>query len=541
MKDKKSLFYVSISNLIRILLLPILVIYIFSNTLIIKYVLNDNLNSNEAILAQIAQSSNNNLDMISVVTANIANNSKIHTLLTEWDKAESSYKKSEISGNINGLISTNLNYLTYYDGVIFNLKNNTQYIYGNPKYSEDIEEKTKQINYIDNRVSLINDYIYDENIALIIPIKNRITMIKNLMVIVDKEIFKPKKIINSNTNLIDIFMTKDYKSKSGLEKIYIKNQKIVYEDSCKLEKFNLSVIAEYDLTPTIILMLKLNLLFLMGVILIILSLFIYYKRYRKMILDPIDNTVRNIDYIRKNGELDEIFQSNDIKEINNLNINLNSMIKEIKDLINDNKRINDEKLSLEITALQSQITPHFIFNTLNSIRIQAMINEDKEVANHIKSFSSLIKSNFTKGNIHTLDEEVNEIKSYFDIMKLRYGDKIKTNINMDNKVKDKKILKLIIQPIIENSIIHGLTSKNYEGQIWIDIYEKENKIIIEVKDNGIGMSTEKIAEILTGEGTGIGIYNADRRIKIYYGKEYGINIESEFNKYTKTIIVLPCI
>ena len=541
MKDKKSLFYVSISNLIRILLLPILVIYIFSNTLIIKYVLNDNLNSNEAILAQIAQGSNNNLDMISVVTANIANNSKIHTLLTEWDKAESSYKKSEISGNINGLISTNLNYLTYYDGVIFNLKNNTQYIYGNPKYSEDIEEKTKQINYIDNRVSLINDYIYDENIALIIPIKNRITMIKNLMVIVDKEIFKPKKIINSNTNLIDIFMTKDYKSKSGLEKIYIKNQKIVYEDSCKLEKFNLSVIAEYDLTPTIILMLKLNLLFLMGVILIILSLFIYYKRYRKMILDPIDNTVRNIDYIRKNGELDEIFQSNDIKEINNLNINLNSMIKEIKDLINDNKRINDEKLSLEITALQSQITPHFIFNTLNSIRIQAMINEDKEVANHIKSFSSLIKSNFTKGNIHTLDEEVNEIKSYFDIMKLRYGDKIKTNINMDNKVKDKKILKLIIQPIIENSIIHGLTSKNYEGQIWIDIYEKENKIIIEVKDNGIGMSTEKIAEILTGEGTGIGIYNADRRIKIYYGKEYGINIESEFNKYTKTIIVLPCI
>ncbi|SCJ99793.1 Probable sensor-like histidine kinase YehU [uncultured Clostridium sp.] len=222
-------------------------------------------------------------------------------------------------------------------------------------------------------------------------------------------------------------------------------------------------------------------------------------------------------------------------------MNLNNMIKEINTLIEDNKRIDEEKIEVEVKVLQSQITSHFIFNTLNSIRILAFINNDNEVGMQIQNFIALIRNNFTRGNMHTVKEEVYSIQSYCDLMKLRYGEKFSVVINVDEELNSKKILKLILQPIIENSITHGFSMKNFEGEILINISKVNNKMVIEILDNGVGISEEDMKKIMTGSTTGIAIYNSNRRIKLYYGDDYGINIESEVNKYTKSIIVLPII
>ncbi|WP_302673150.1 sensor histidine kinase, partial [uncultured Clostridium sp.] len=232
---------------------------------------------------------------------------------------------------------------------------------------------------------------------------------------------------------------------------------------------------------------------------------------------------------------------NTITELDLINMNLNNMIKEINTLIEDNKRIDEEKIEVEVKVLQSQITSHFIFNTLNSIRILAFINNDNEVGMQIQNFIALIRNNFTRGNMHTVKEEVYSIQSYCDLMKLRYGEKFSVVINVDEELNSKKILKLILQPIIENSITHGFSMKNFEGEILINISKVNNKMVIEILDNGVGISEEDMKKIMTGSTTGIAIYNSNRRIKLYYGDDYGINIESEVNKYTKSIIVLPII
>lgn len=538
MEEKKSLFYISIHNLIKILVIPILILFIFSNCFIIKYAMDGILGSNKALSTQITDSTNNNLDLISVIAANISSNSKIHTLMNNWYVADTSYDKSRISTDINSLISANISNMTYYQGVVFNLKDGSKYVYGNPNHSEELEILSKESKYKDNRVSMVNDYIYDKEVVLILPIRNRATIIDNMILVIDEKMFINKNSLNK-ISLEDMLIKKDIQKQSNIKNVILEKGKLYYRDISKLQKFNLSIILQYDLTPVLNLIVKLILMFIVGTMLISILLIIYYRKYKTMILDPISKTVASINYIRKKGELQEVFEENDIKEIDSLNSYLNKMIRDIKILIKENQKINEEKLTIEINALQSQITPHFIFNTLNSIRIQAMINDDKEVANSIKDFSSLIKNNFTKGNIHSFIDEIRAIENYLNIMKLRYGDKIKSNITIQEEIKDKKVLKLIIQPVIENSIIHGLAVKDYNGIITIKVYARESKVIVEVKDDGSGISEDKINEVLSGEGSGIGIFNSNRRVKVYYGEEYGISIESEEGKYTKTTIVLP--
>lgn len=537
---KKSLLYVSLQDLIKIVIIPISIVYILSNIMIMKYALNDTINSNKSVLAQISERINSDLENISLVTANIASTPKLYTCINQWDQTEDGYEKSKIESDIDELISAKLNYLSLYECVVVNLKNGDKYTYGSTTTSEFIESSFKDDKYIRNRVNIITDYIGDKKIALVIPVSNKATVVDNIVVVINESLFNHNG-ISDGTSLRDIYIRIQLGSSKFKGERFSEGGKIYYYDMSKIERFGLYIIAKNELTATIRLVVRLIITGIVGAIIIILTLFIYYGGYKNKILNPIGITVNKIRRMRKSGKFNEVFEDNNIKEINSLNTYLNSMIRKVNRLMKENTKINDEKLALEISALQSQITPHFIFNTLNSIRIQAVINEDIEVANNIKSFSTLIKGNFTKGNIHSFEEESKYIESYFAIMKLRYGENIKINMSIEDEVRNKKLLKLIIQPIIENSITHGFISNNYEGEIVIKAYTCCNKIKVEIIDNGVGITEEKSLEILSGDGEGIGVYNTDRRIKVYYGKEYGVEIESEVNKYTKMTITLPII
>lgn len=541
MEQKRSLFKISINNLIKTIVIPIFIIFIISSVLITNYAIKDKINNNDTLLYQIADTNNRNLEIVSIATAKIASNVKIHGLLQEYSIEEKGYYKNKFSNDINELIGASLSYVTAYETVIINLKNGEKFTYGNLTYKDvSVKEFLEKEDFKYDKVNLVNDTIRNNEVILIIPIKNRATIVENIVVVVNKNLFIPKKEIFNNNNVRDIKMVKNYNPASKLN-IKYEDGELFYTKYKNISEFNVSLIAEYKLNSIINIILKIILMVILGALVIAIAIVFYYRNHTEKILNPIMKTVKGIKHIRKTEEFDEIFEKSDVVEIDILNNYLNMLVGKINDLLKENQKINDEKLEIEISTLQSQITPHFIFNTLNSIRIQALLNEDKEVANNIKDFTTLIKNNFVKGNIHTFKDEILAIESYFNIMNFRYGKKINYTISIDLSLEDKKILKLLLQPIIENSIVHGLESSNYSGTIGIDVKSDDNKVIVKIKDDGCGISEKKIRDILNGKEDGIGVYNSNRRIKIYYGDDYGITINSKLNEYTETIIILPYI
>lgn len=539
--ERTSLVKVSIRNLVKAIVIPISLVFMISTLFITRYALKNKIDTNDSLLEQLGQTTYRNLEMTSIAVANIASNVKIHNLLHLYSNTNKEDEKNYIREDINELIGASLNYATAYEAVLITLKNGEKYVYGNQTYKDvDIKDYTKTTEFGYDKVNVINDYIQNNEVLLMIPIKNKATTIDKVLLVVNKSFFKTKKEIFKNKNVREVLIRKKVENEKK-KTINYEDKDIYYSRYKDLNKFDLELMVTYELNSLIRLLVNLIYMFIIGAIIITISIYFYYKIYSRDIIKPITETAKGIRKIRKTEEFNEIFQDSNINEIHTLNNYLNMLVSKVNFLLKENQKINDEKLEIEIATLQSQITPHFIFNTLNSIRIQAVINEDKEVAKSIKNFTSLISYNFSKGNIHTLNDELISLESYFNIMKVRYGNKIKYAIEIEEDLRMKKILKLILQPIIENSIIHGLSQRDYEGVIKVKIFKEEDKVIVNIFDNGSGIKENEIEEILNGKSQGIGVYNSNRRIKIYYGDEYGIEMKSKVSEYTETIIKLPSI
>lgn len=538
MNKEKSLFKVSMNNLIIYVVVPIFILYISSNVVIMRYAIKDKLKSNDIVIDRVADNINNNFQLASLALANMSNDNEIHNLFYKWIAEETAHSKSIADTEISRNINRQLNHNNIYEGLVFELKDGSKYVYGNGSFYEDNLEENSIKEYVDNKINLVNESITNDKVMLVLPISNQLTIIDKVWMIIDEKFFSTD--LSTDEFELEGLIRRDNLSVSD-GTITFEDGMPFYYNIKPLDKFGLSIVAKFQLNSLVSIILNVLLILIGGIILLIIALFIYYKKFKNLILNPIKNTAEKINEVTVTGNLNEKFERNTITELDLINMNLNNMIKEINTLIEDNKRIDEEKIEVEVKVLQSQITSHFIFNTLNSIRILAFINNDNEVGMQIQNFIALIRNNFTRGNMHTVKEEVYSIQSYCDLMKLRYGEKFSVVINVDEELNSKKILKLILQPIIENSITHGFSMKNFEGEILINISKVNNKMVIEILDNGVGISEEDMKKIMTGSTTGIAIYNSNRRIKLYYGDDYGINIESEVNKYTKSIIVLPII
>lgn len=205
---------------------------------------------------------------------------------------------------------------------------------------------------------------------------------------------------------------------------------------------------------------------------------------------------------------------------------------------------------LKYEALRAQINPHFLFNTLNTIKWSARMSGAYNVSKMISALGKMLEISMNKGEEEiTFKDELELAQSYVMIQNLRYNDKLLLNIEIDEDLKNYKVLKLILQPIIENSIIHGLKDKQDEGHITVKVVKEGNMIKADVTDNGKGISEEKINEIMADIGkdyskqkfTAIGLRNIQERIKIKYGKEYGLKIFSQVGQGTTVSLILPCI
>ncbi|AZO93629.1 sensor histidine kinase [Halocella sp. SP3-1] len=274
--------------------------------------------------------------------------------------------------------------------------------------------------------------------------------------------------------------------------------------------------------------------------LIILFMIIFSFRYTK----PMFRMMGVIEKVEK-GDLTVRMDVNCNDEIGQLGDSLNNMIDEMQNLINKLIKEEREKKEVELEALHAQINPHFLHNTLNTIKWMAKINGNESVSKAITALVKLLRISTNLGkDMITLGEEIEYVKNYLFIHRLRFNESIIVNFNMEEDCLDQMVPKFILQPVVENSIIYGMENDQVELNIIIKIFKNNDKIIIEIIDNGPGIDNETLKKILTTESdrnkfTKVGLNNIDRRLKLYFGKEYGVKIKSKLGQGTKVILILP--
>jgi two-component system, sensor histidine kinase YesM len=253
--------------------------------------------------------------------------------------------------------------------------------------------------------------------------------------------------------------------------------------------------------------------------------------------------------ITKN-DLQALVTSDNVDEITELGLSFNIMIGKIRDLLDSKIKEQENLKKAEMRALQAQINPHFLYNTLDTIIWMAESKKYKQVIEIVSALSKFFRISLSKGRDWiTIAEEIEQTRSYLTIQKIRYRDVLDFNIDFDDRVSDNTILKLILQPLVENALYHGIKNKRQGGTIYVRAKMKnENEVLLEVEDNGIGFTGEKLAqlqaELADDSGdirmeSGFGIGNVNKRIQLYYGKQYGLSVRSEYNTGTCVTLVIP--
>lgn len=235
-------------------------------------------------------------------------------------------------------------------------------------------------------------------------------------------------------------------------------------------------------------------------------------------------------------------------EISMLTSGINMMISKINMIVEDIKNKEKEKKEAELLALKSQIRPHFIYNIINSIKILAMYNNQKQITDALNNLSQLLKISFASADTYVpLKQDMEFIKGYVELMQICYENSINASYCIEAGAEECIIPNMLVQPIVENAIRHGLAPKIAEGKMNTSLYisasKTEDKLTIEVTDNGNGMPKEQIEAIYKGEnisrGRGVGLKNIIERLKLLYGNNYLFEINSKENYHTTIKLALP--
>lgn len=240
-------------------------------------------------------------------------------------------------------------------------------------------------------------------------------------------------------------------------------------------------------------------------------------------------------------------------EISDLYGYLGTMIGDIQRLLAEiyQERLHAEQLKTqqreaEFKVLASQINPHFLYNTLETIRMKARINHQAEIEELVKMLAKILRKNLRAGGQDvSIREEVELVESYLKIQQYRFEERIQYQIRLPENLQEYRVLPLILQPIVENSIIHGLETKEGIGHILIEVERVEDAILIAVEDDGLGISKDRLFEVQKEmesrnlNRTHIGVSNVHQRLRLKYGENYGLTISSIEGKMTRIVIRIP--
>ena len=247
------------------------------------------------------------------------------------------------------------------------------------------------------------------------------------------------------------------------------------------------------------------------------------------------------------GEKPEIYIGGTL-EIRHLGNSIQNPYEKIDSLMKEIVKEQDERRKSEMDALQSQINPHFLYNALESLTWMVEAERNDEAVFMISQLARLFRISLSKGRtVITIKDEIQHAQSYMNIQQIRYKNKFSVDFQVDPSLYDYCTVKLILQPILENAINYGVREMDDCGEIIVKGKKEKGNIILSVEDNGLGMSQEEVEFVLTDSnrihkhGSGVGLVNINSRIKILFGKEYGLIVESEPDEGTRVSICIPAV
>ncbi len=275
--------------------------------------------------------------------------------------------------------------------------------------------------------------------------------------------------------------------------------------------------------------------------------FISYRQ-AKRISDPIASLCQSMKRV-SGGEFICVQEENACNEVLALGKSFNSMSEKIKELLEDIRNNEKEKRKSEMDFLRAQINPHFLYNTLFSIQCMAELNKNEQAVKMIKAFIALLRKTLsTDRDLISLREELENTRSYLELERIRYSNIMDYEIEVSKELEACQVPALILQPIVENAIFHGLEAKASGGLIVVDVLKDGDDLLINISDDGKGMDSRRLKEVrarieLDADEArkSIGLVNVSGRIKINFGKEYGLTIDSEENIGTCVGVRLPII
>lgn len=234
-------------------------------------------------------------------------------------------------------------------------------------------------------------------------------------------------------------------------------------------------------------------------------------------------------------------------EINRLMDTLNEKIEELEQEKKNLRSEQEAKRSAEIKALQAQINPHFLYNTLNTISWQAAGQGAMQACQTANLLGKFFRISLNQGQEYgTIGQEIEQIASYLEIQRVRYKAKLNFCMDVAEEIKEYETVHLVLQPLVENAIYHGIKEVSHKGMIKVQGYRTEENIVLIVEDNGQGIPKQKLDRIngqlsfgRQGSSEGYGIFNVNERIRLSYGPQYGLCLESEEGRWTRSILTLP--
>lgn len=310
-------------------------------------------------------------------------------------------------------------------------------------------------------------------------------------------------------------------------------------DNCEWKIIGVCYIDEMITNKVNHIMKTLSVIFLIVVLLTVLII----RFFSKLFSNPARELANAMQEFEKDTNNFEFKSIEGTAEITSLTESFEHMVVQIKELV---EKVRQEEVTLrktELKALQAQINPHFLYNTLDAMAWLCEEERHKDAVEMVNSLAKLFRISISRGHeLITIEKEMQHAKSYLKIQNFRYKNQFTYSFDVDEECLNYLCNKITLQPIIENAIYHGIDRMVDEGKINIGIHQKGDRIIFTVEDNGVGMTEEQCEEILhkdAGDRVGIGIKNVNDRIKIYFGEEYGLTIQSELDEGTRVTISMP--
>lgn len=276
--------------------------------------------------------------------------------------------------------------------------------------------------------------------------------------------------------------------------------------------------------------------------------FSFSRFFLQNIIQPVHTMVEGLRQVEE-GNLETHIPPAGLSEIRLMIHSFNRMVRQLKTSIQENQIAQEKKMEAQLRALQSQINPHFLVNTLNSIRFMAQVSRFEGIRKMAEALIKILTCSFrSNSSFYTVREELEVLDSYIYLMKIRYSDGFEYFCQIDEDCRELLMPRLILQPIAENSIVHGFVDLEEEmGRLSLRVWQKDKHLFLELEDNGKGMTDEEIAGLLTrrerrpDDNYSIGVENVFSRLQLNFKDACSMEIESKPGKYTRTKIMIPVI